>query len=187
MTGTTRQRTRSSTNVELVDHQALEAVEKENQARNRKKGDNVEKKQQATTNVGEIAWDRIFTGENFDIPSTKFMEKVEAAVSKADFKDIKKGILNTLWKEKDYLCDYNYSTITEAENKIYAMLTEILIQEAGQVIDYDFKTANQERSEIKRKMNQVQYSRNKANTMKVSRERLGRELKAAMEELLKAT
>ena len=29
------------------------------------------------------------------------------------------------------------------------MLTEILIQEAGQVIDYDFKTANQERGEIK--------------------------------------
>ena len=187
MTGTTRQQTRSSSNVELVDHQALEAVEKENQARNRKKGDNVEKKQQATTNVGEIAWDRIFTGENFDIPSTKFMEKVEAAVSKADFKDIKKGILNTLWKEKDYLCDYNYSTLTEATNKIYSMLTEILIQEAGQVIDYDFKVTVQERSEIKKKMNQVEYNTNKANAIKASREGLLRELKSAKEELLKAT
>ena len=67
------------------------------------------------------------------------------------------------------------------------MLTKILIQEAGQVIDYDFKTANQERSEIKRKMNQVEYSTNKANAMKASRERLVRDLKAAMEELLKAT
>ena len=139
MTDTTRQQTRSSSNIKLVDHQALKAVEKEKQARNRKKWDNVKKKQQATTNVGEIAWDRIFTGENFDIPSTKFMEKVEAVVSKADFKDIKKGILNTLQNEKDYLCDYNYSTLTEATNKIYSMLTEILIQEAGQVIDYDFK------------------------------------------------
>ena len=57
MTGTTRQQTRSSSNVDLVDHQALEAVEKENRARNRKKGENVEKKQQAAVNVSEVAWD----------------------------------------------------------------------------------------------------------------------------------
>ena len=57
MTGTTRQQTRGSLNVNLVNHQALEAVEKENQARNRKKGKNVEKKQQSAVNVGEVAWD----------------------------------------------------------------------------------------------------------------------------------
>ena len=115
------------------------------------------------------------------------MEKVEAAVSKADFKDIKKGILNTLRKEKDYLCDYKYSLITEATNKIYFMLTEILIKEAGQVIDYYFKVTVQERSEIKKKMNKVEYKTNKANTIKASREGLLRELKSAKEELLKAT
>ena len=115
------------------------------------------------------------------------MEKVKAAVSKADFQDIKKGILDTLQNEKDYLCDYNYSTLTEATNKIYSMLTEILIQEAGQVIDYDFKVTVQERSEIKKKMNQVEYNTNKANAIKASREGLLRELKSAKEELLKAT
>ena len=138
-------------------------------------------------NIGKIAWDKVFIGESFDLPPTRFMEKIKAAVSEADFQDIKKGIRNTLLNEKDYLCGCNYSTLTEATNKIYSMLTEILIQEAGQVIDYDFKTANQERNEIKRKMNQVEYSTNKANTMKASRERLVRDLKAAMEELLKET
>ena len=115
------------------------------------------------------------------------MEKVEAAVSEAYFQYIKKEIRNTLKNEKDYLCGCNYSTLTEATNKIYSMLTEILIQEAGQVIDYDFKTTNQERGEINRKMSQVDHSTNKANTMKASREGLVRDLKAAMEELLKAT
>ena len=57
MTGTTRQQTRSSSNVNLVNHQALEGVQKENQAKNRKKEKNVEKKQQAAVNVGEVAWD----------------------------------------------------------------------------------------------------------------------------------
>ena len=46
------------------------------------------------------------------------------------------------------------------------MLTEILIQEAGQVIDYDIKTINQERGEIKKMMSQVDYSTNKANPIK---------------------
>ena len=67
------------------------------------------------------------------------------------------------------------------------MLTEILIQEAGQVIDYDVKTVNQERGEIKKKMSQVDYSTNKANAIKASQEGLLRESKAAREELLKAT
>ena len=108
-------------------------------------------------------------------------------VSEADFQHIKKEILNTLKGEIDYFCSCNYSTLTEATNKVYSMLTEILIQEAGQVIDYDIKTIDQERGEIKKKLSQVDYSTNKANTIKASREGLLRESKAAGEELLKAT
>ena len=56
MSTTARVRTRSNSNADLVDHQALEAVEKENQARHRKKGKNAEKKQQAAViNIGEVA------------------------------------------------------------------------------------------------------------------------------------
>ena len=119
-------------------------------------------------NIGEVAWDKMFAEGSFDLPPTRFMEKVKEVVTEADFQHIKKEILNTLKDEKDYLCGCNYSTLTEATNKIYSMLTEIMIQEAGQVIDYDFKIANQERSEIKRKMNQVEYNTNKANTIKAS-------------------
>ena len=63
MTGTTvtRQRTRSNSNVKLVNHQALKAIEKENWAKNRKEGKLVEKKQQAAVNIGEAAWDKMFS------------------------------------------------------------------------------------------------------------------------------
>ena len=114
------------------------------------------------------------------------MEKVKAAVSETDFQDIKKGILDTLQNEKDYLCDYSYSTLTEATNKIYSMLTEIIIQEAGQVIDYDFKAIVQERSEIKRKVSQVDYNTNKANAIKSSCDALLMESRVAIEDLIKA-
>ena len=104
MTGTniTRQRTRSSSNIDLVDHQALEAIEKENRAKNRKEEKLIEEKQQAAVNIGKAAWDKVFAEESFDLPPTRFMEKVKAAVSEADFQDIKKEIHNTLQNEKDY-------------------------------------------------------------------------------------
>ena len=174
MTGdkVTRQRIRSDSSVDSVEYQTHEASKMESRAKGRRQGKYIEKKQLEAVSIGKAAWDKVFTGENFDIPSTKFMEKVKAAVSKADFQDIKKGILDTLQNEKDYLCDYNYSTLTEATNKIYSMLTEILIQEAGQVIDYDFKATVQERSELKKKMSQVEYNTNKANAIKASREGL---------------
>ena len=126
-----RQRTRSNSNFDLVDYQALEAIEKENRAKSRREGKHIEEKQQAAGNIGKAAWDKVFTGESFDLPPTRFMEKIKTAVSKADFQDIKKGICNTLQNEKDYLCGCNCSTLTETTNKIYSMLTEILIEDAG--------------------------------------------------------
>ena len=128
MSTTTRVRTRSTSNADLVDHKALEAVEKENRAKNRKKGKNIEKKQPAI-NVGEVAWDRLFAEGSFELPPTKFMDKVKAAVTEEDFEYIKKEILNTLKDEKDHICSGSYSSLPEATNQIYAMLTEILVHE----------------------------------------------------------
>ena len=90
-------------------------------------------------NIGEVAKDKMFAEGSFDLPPTRFMEKVKQVVTEADFQHIKKEILNTLKDKKDYFCSCNYSTLTEAKNKLYSMLTEILIQEAGSFIDYDIK------------------------------------------------
>ena len=137
-------------------------------------------------NVGEVAWDRMFVEGSFDLPPTRFMERIKVAVSEEDFQCIKKEILNTLKGEKDNICSCNYSTLTEATNKIYSMLTEILVQEAGQVIDYDIQTITQEKGDIKKKMSQIDYNKNKANAIKSSQDGLLRESRVAREELIKA-
>ena len=46
-------------------------------------------------NIGEVAWDQLFAEESFELPPTKFMDKVKAAVSEEDFEHIKKEILNS--------------------------------------------------------------------------------------------
>ena len=68
-------------------------------------------------NLGKVAWDKMFAEGSFDLPPTRFMEKVKQAVTEADFQHIKREILNTLKDEKDHFCGCNYSTLTEAKNK----------------------------------------------------------------------
>ena len=63
------------------------------------------------------------------------------------------------------------------------MLTEILMQEAVSVIDYDGKLRKRWDQE---KMSQIEYNTNRANAKKASREALVKELKAAKEELIKS-
>ena len=87
----------------------------------------------------------MFAEGSFDLPPTIFMERIKAIVSEEDFQHIRKEILKTLKGEKDYICSCNYSTLTEATNKIYTMLTEILVQEVAQVIDYEIQVTTQEK------------------------------------------
>ena len=107
------------------------------------------------------------------------MEKVKAAVSEEDFQHIKKEILNTLKDEKDYICSCSYSSLPEATNKIYSMLTEILVQEVGQAINYDIQVINQEKGELKKKMSQIDYDTSRANAIKSSRDQLITESRVA--------
>ena len=86
----TRQRTRSNLNVKLIDHSELDAIE------NSKKGKTAEKKHQATVNLGEVAWDKMFPEGSFHLPTTSFIERLKQAVTEEEFQHIKKEILKTL-------------------------------------------------------------------------------------------
>ena len=91
-----RQHIRNDSSVDSIDHQTPESSNMERRAKSRRQGNYIERRQLKATSIGKAAWDKIFTGENFDIPPTRFMEKVKIAVSETDYQDIKKGILDTL-------------------------------------------------------------------------------------------
>ena len=66
------------------------------------------------------------------------------------------------------------------------MLTEILVKEVGQAINYDVKMIGIEKGKLKKKMLQIDYDNSKANAAKTSREQLIAESKISTDELLKA-
>ena len=128
----------------------------------------------------------MFAEGSFDLPNTSFMLRLKQAVIEEDFQQIKKEILKTLKDEKDDFCGNNYCTLTDAKNKLYSMLTEILVQEAGSVIDYDIRMINHERDEIKKQMSQIEYNTNRANAKKASRDTLVKEFEIAKKELVES-
>ena len=66
------------------------------------------------------------------------------------------------------------------------MLTEILVQDVGQVINYDVQVITQEKGELKKKMSQIDYDTSKAKAIKSSQDTLLMESRVAREDLSKA-
>ena len=55
------------------------------------------------------------------------MEKVEQAVTKNDYQQLMKKILDSLQDKKNQFCEGTYSTLKEARSELYTMMTEIII------------------------------------------------------------
>ena len=79
------------------------------------------------------------------------MERLKQAVKEEDFQQIKQEILERLEDEKDDFCSNKYSTLTNARNKLYSMLTRAKIEEAWKGIDHDISVLDDERNDIKKK------------------------------------
>ena len=101
----------------------------------------------------------MFEEGNFELPTTSFMKKIKQAVMEEDYQHLKKEILNTLKDEKDQFCRSSYSTLKEARNKLYAMLTEIIVQEAGIILDHDVRMKQYEKNMIRMHMNKIEYKK----------------------------
>ena len=146
-TAQTRTRTRSSSNVELVDFSKLENIEKANRARNSKKGKAAAKKQPTTANLGQIAWDQLFVERDIVNVTKSFMGRLRRTVSREEFETIINEIEKTMDGEKDNHCELNYSSLTEARNNVYSLNTESLREEAGLVITNNINSLKYEKGQ----------------------------------------
>ena len=129
----------------------------------------------------------MFVEGGLELLTTRFMERLKQVVSEEDFQSINKEIHKTLKGEMDEFCNQKYCSLTEAKDKLYPLLTEILREEAGNVIDHDIPMLNHEKGEIKTKMSQIEYNTNRANSKKASRDSLLKEFDIAKKELIKLT
>ena len=112
-------------------------------------------KQQAADEVtpgqlGTTIWNDILGSDTLELPSTSFMKKVEKAVKEADYKQLMEKVLDSLQEKRGQFCKNTYSTLKEARNELYIMMTEIIVQEAGSTLDSIIMGKQDERSMVRK-------------------------------------
>ena len=113
--------------------------------------------ERAPSQLGRTIWDDIIGKDNLEIPSTGFMEKVEQAVTKNDYQQKMKKILDSLQDKKDQFCKGTYFTLKEARSELYTMMMEIIVQEAGSILDNNIMIKQDERNMVRKLLNRIEY------------------------------
>ena len=92
-------------------------------------------------------------------------------------------MLNTMSNEKEDFCKGNYYTLQEAKNQSYALLTEIMMYEAGYVIDQAIEGSKREMAKLRKVRSQVDKYTSIASAKKANKDKLIKELEVAKKAL----
>ena len=84
---TTKQRTRSSSNVDPIDPSQLNVLIKTNRAKNSadRKTKLEERKRESAMSLGAGAWDDMFNSDDLELPDTNFMNRLKKVVTHEQF------------------------------------------------------------------------------------------------------
>ena len=105
-----------------------------------------------------------------------FMKELKEAIPKEEFEAITKEIKKTMMGEIEDHPNNKYLSLNEARNDIYNLYIEVLKEEAGFIITNNIKSLKSEKGQIKVKMSEIEYNTNHANSRKIQRDNLLREL-----------
>ena len=112
------------------------------------------------------------------------MKKVEQAVTKTDYKQLMKKILDSLQEKRGQFCENTYSTLKEARNELYIMMTEIIVQEAGSTLDSNIMSKQDERNMVRKLLNKIEYKTSRVEALSASKSKLIQGSAVARKELL---
>ena len=73
----------------------------------------------------------MFDSDDLKLPDTSFMNCLKQAVTHEQFQQITNDMLKTMSDKKEDFCEGNYYTLQEAKNWLSALLTEVMMDEAG--------------------------------------------------------
>ena len=85
------------------------------------------------------------------------MRKVKHAITKNEFQQLTKDILSTLQDKKNQFCKSNYTTLLEARGMLYTMMTGLIVQKTGSILDHNISMKQDERIIVKDLISKLKY------------------------------
>ena len=77
----------------------------------------------------------MFDSNNLESPDTNFMNHLKQAITHEQFQQIKNDMLRGMDIVKEGFCERDHYTIQEARNQLHILLTDIMMDDAGYIID----------------------------------------------------
>ena len=92
--------------------------------------------------------------------------------------------MSTLQDKKDQFCKSTYLTLKEARSELYTMMTEIIVQEVGHILDHNIRMKQDEKIMVRKLMNKIECKTDREKELSTAKGKLIQELTMAKKELL---
>ena len=126
-----KQCTRSGSNVDHSDPSEFKDIIQMDQTKTMKD----QKEKRKNKSLGEIAWEQMFNGENMELPATSFMDRLKQAITHEQFQQITNDTIRGIDLIKEGFRVKDYYTLQEAIDQLHSLLTDIMLDEAGYILE----------------------------------------------------
>ena len=114
-----------------------------------------EKQQQTAAFPGILVWEDMFKDENLKLTDTSFMNQLRQSVPHEQCQKNTDEVVITMEKKKEEFCKGTYHTLQDAQKQLHAILTEVMVNKSGYVIDKAIERAERKLAKLKELRNQV--------------------------------
>ena len=85
--------------------------------------------------LGTVAWDNLFQEEPIELPGTVIIERLEEKLNKEQVEKLAEDIKKAIEKRNEECCKADYMSLQDARTQLMALVSEIMMDEAGFIID----------------------------------------------------
>ena len=126
----------------------------------------------------------MFEDEKVEIRDTNFMNRLKQVVTQKQFQQTTNDIVKTSNNSKEDFCKRNYYSLQDAKARLNALITEIMMCEAGYIIDQAMQEYKTQTTELNQVKTQLDKYTDVANTARSNRDKLIKEIEMAKKTLI---
>ena len=134
--------------------------------------------------LGAIAWEQMFGSNSLEFPVTIFMNRLKQAITHEQFQQFKNDKLRGMDIIKEGFCERDHYTLQEARNQLHILLTDIMMDDAGYIIDKVMDEAKKELAKLRKISRQVDNYKSIASSKEANKDKLIKTLGFAKKALI---
>ena len=87
--------------------------------------------------------------DNLKLPDTSFMNQLRQSVPHEQCQQITDEVVVTMEKKKEVFCKGTYHTLQDAKKQLHAILTKVMVDKSGYVIDKSIERTERKLTKLK--------------------------------------